>query len=155
MFSYFPVESIHFIQFICKYETFVSIDYYIEQMISLLYVNSAISYSPFQNKDQGISHLISTMDDNNMFENNIKLQNSILIRWESNLDKNMGNDKKIFEYFCLKLTPTVQQVYTWSTKKIIPNGHFFVIRYMLSIVWFIVQNKWLQILRFLTRWKVW
>ena len=25
--------------------------------------NSAISYSPFQNKDQGISHLISTMDD--------------------------------------------------------------------------------------------
>ena len=54
----------------------------------------------------------------------------------------MGNNKKIFEYFCLKLTPTVQQVYTWSTKKIIPNGHFFVIRYMLSIVWFIIQNKW-------------
>ena len=82
-------------------------------------------------------------------------KNSILIRWESNLDKNMGNDKKIFECFCPKLTPTVQQVYTWSTKKIIPNGHFFVIRYMLSIVWFIIQNKWLKILRFQTRWKVW
>lgn len=37
----------------------------------------------------------------------------------------MGNDKISFGYFCLKLTPTVQQVYTWSTKKIIPNGHFF------------------------------
>ena len=67
----------------------------------------------------------------------------------------MGKDKKIFWYFCIKLTPTVQQVYTWSTKKIIPNGHFFVTRYMLSIVWFIIQNKWLKILRFQTRWKVW
>ena len=38
-----------------------------------------------------------------MFENNTKLQNSTLIRWESNLDKNMGNDKKIFWVFLSKV----------------------------------------------------
>ena len=72
-------------------------------IILLLCVNSVIWYSVFQINNQGISHLISTMDDNNMFENNIKLQNSILIRWESNLDKNMGNDKKIFWVFLSKV----------------------------------------------------